>query len=71
MHDKIACTQEQLIEKLRKLHFHGPLLFAGHQFMLYNGQALVLPDGEHCTVAQLRYLLNEIDSIVSEEEWNY
>ena len=66
-----ACMQEHFIEKLRELNFNGPMTMAGHQFMLYYGQLLVIPPADEFSVAQFRFLLKQVEGIVSQEEWQF
>ncbi len=71
MLNSTACIQENFIEKLRELNFNGPMTMAGHQFMLYYGQLLVIPSDEEFSVAQFRFLLKQVEGIVSQEEWQF
>ncbi len=66
-----ACNRELFIEKLKDLNFHGPVAMSGHQFMLYHGNALCIPLDREFSIAQFRFMLSEVESIVSQDEWQY
>lgn len=67
----IACNREQLIDKLKELNFYGPISMANHQFMVYHGNTLAVPDQETLTVSQFRVFIKEVETIVSQDEWHY
>ncbi len=69
MKKTIACDRMHLIEKLREMNFYGPVFQSGHEFMLYHGNALVIPPDKEFSIAQFRFLLKEVENIVSKEEW--
>ena len=66
-----ACLQEKYVEKLREMNFQGPMSMAGHEFMLYYGQVLVIPANAEFSIAQFRFLLKEVEGIISQEEWQF
>ncbi len=71
MKSKTACNREQFIEKLKELNFYGPLYISGHQFMSYSGRSLAIPGDKEYSVAQFRFMLQEIDRLISDEEWRH
>ncbi len=71
MNQTTACSREELIQKLKQMHFYGPIMICGREFMLYHGQALAIPPDTHFSKAQFRFLLREVENIVSQEEWTF
>ncbi len=63
-------TRDMLIGKLKELGFCGPLSFAGHQFMRYHGRLLKIPPYDEYSIPRFRFVLKEIDKIVSQDKWN-
>lgn len=66
-----ACNRELFVEKLKELNFYGPVFMNGQHFMLYHGQALSIPKNTTYTISQFRFLLREVESMVSKEEWGF
>lgn len=65
-----ACRREDFIQKLKEMHFIGPVDIAGKQFMLYHGRAMGIPLEARYSISQFRFLLKEVESIASHEEWH-
>ncbi len=65
-----ACSRNSFIEKLKEMHFYGPVNIAGNHFMLYHGRAFAIPQMPQYSIAQFRFLLKEVENIASHEEWN-
>lgn len=71
MNEAAARRRKELIRNLRELNFVGPVHSFGCDFMLYHGQLLALPAESRLSVAQFRFFLQELESIVSKSEWNF
>lgn len=65
-----ACSRISFIEKLREMHFYGPVNIAGNQYMIYHGRAFAIPGMPQYSIAQFRFLVKEVESIASHEEWD-
>lgn len=66
-----ACNRERFINKLLEMNCHGPIKENGREFMLYHGQRMVIPRGQQFTISQFRFLINEVEAIVSQDEWQF
>ena len=67
------CKRRDFIKKLRQLGFDGPYSGARHQFMLFENHRLAIPSNKEYSVAQLRFMLKEVEAIIgreiSNDEW--
>ena len=68
------CSRREFIRRLRKLGFDGPYSGTRHQFMVYEQHRLAIPSNAEYSVAQLRMLIQEVETILCREvamdEWN-
>lgn len=67
------CKRISFIRRLRRLGFEGPYSGTRHQFLLYEAHRLTIPSNAEYSVAQLRMMLREVETIlgrqISAEEW--
>ncbi len=68
------CKRRVFIKRLHNLSFKGPYSGTRHQFMVYQSQRLSIPSNSEFSIAQLRMMINEVESILdrslSVDEWN-
>jgi predicted RNA binding protein YcfA (HicA-like mRNA interferase family) len=68
------CKRRDFIRKLQQLGFEGTFSGTRHQFMIYQQYRLTIPSNSEYSVAQLRMMLQEVESIIGREitieEWN-
>ncbi len=68
------CKRQDVIRRLRKIGFEGPLLGTRHQFMVYRQYRLTIPSNVEYSVPQLRMMIREIEAIIGREltidEWD-
>ena len=69
MSSPTACNRTRYIDKLKEMNCYGPIRENGREFMLYHGQTLSIPRGKVFSVSQFRFLIGEMEAIVSKEEW--
>ena len=67
------CKRREFIRKLRHIGFEGPFSGTRHQFMVYRQHRLAVPSNEEYSVPQLRFMLGEVEEILSQkvtlEDW--
>jgi hypothetical protein len=51
------------------MNFSGPFEVANYKYMLYHGRVFTIPIQENYTIPQFRFLLAEVEKIVSSQEW--
>lgn len=68
------CKRRDFIRRLTQLGFDGPFAGTRHQFMIYQQHWLAIPSNAEYSVAQLRFMLHEVEEIIDRqiavEEWN-
>ncbi|MFZ2630110.1 MAG: hypothetical protein WA081_08180 [Desulfosalsimonadaceae bacterium] len=68
------CKRREFINRIRKLDFYGPYSGTRHQFMVYKEFRLAIPSNAEYPIAQIRMMINEIESIlgrvITVDEWN-
>ena len=68
------CKRRDFVRRLRQLGFDGPFSGTRHQFMVYEQHRLAIPSNAEYSVAQLRMMISEVESIIGREitveEWN-
>ena len=69
MKSNIACSRSDFIRKLQEMNFSGPFEVANYKYMLYHGRVFTIPIQENYTIPQFRFLLAEVEKIVSSQEW--
>ncbi len=69
------CRRRDFIRRLRQLGFDGPFSGTRHQFLVYAQHRLAVPSDSEYSVAQVRFMLREVEEILGREitvkEWNY
>ncbi len=67
------CSRREIIRRLRRLGFDGPIAATRHQLMVYQQHRLAIPSNREYSVPQLRMLLREVEEIlgrdISAAEW--
>ena len=71
MSKNLGCRRALMIEKLQQMNFMGPVEMGGHDFMVYHGRALAIPRRETFSIPQFRFMLAEMESLISQEEWHH
>lgn len=68
------CKRSEFVRRLRVLGFDGPFSGTRHQFMVYQERRLAIPSNVEYSVAQLRFMVREIEGIIGRtipvSEWN-
>lgn len=68
------CKRRDFIRRLKQLGFDGPFAGTRHQFMIYGQHRLAIPSNAEYSVAQLGFMLREVEGILNREiaveEWN-
>ncbi len=62
-----ACSRREVIRRLRKLGFDGPISATRHQLMVYRQHRMAIPSNHEYSVPQLRMLLREVEEILGRE----
>ncbi len=68
------CKRKDLILRLRRIGFEGPLSGTRHHFMVYKEHRMAIPSNREYSIPQLRMMIKEIEGIlgrkISDNDWN-
>ena len=68
------CKRRDFVQRLKQLGFDGPFAGTRRQFMIYQQHRLAIPSNREYSVAQLRFMLREVEEIIGRqiaiEEWD-
>ena len=71
MQVQLTRNRQNIIEQLQSLNFTGPFTLHQQDYMLYHGTALMIPAQQNYTTAEFRKLLQKVDAIISDDDWQY